>query len=265
MRKIFTYYIYLKEFLKHGDFISVISAVKYLFTKNSHSKDRIVSSGIGRIFCRKNTNDFLFANAAYEKSVKEFISKNLKEFDVFLDAGACIGDYSILMAQSGLKCFAFEPVPDSFGVLTRNIQLNNAGTLIEAFPFGLSDNNHSVTFVFNPVNTGDSHIDRHGGSGNCEVQLRSLDSVFRSFNLNSQIRVLFKLDVEGMEKEVLEGAADFIRYFGNLTFIIESTHTHESVIKEALDRIASFDYGRVDDYNISARKISGLAGVIPAA
>lgn len=260
MKKVITYLYYFWEFLRFGDFISMISAVKYLLAKNSHSQDRIVRSGIGRFYCRKNTNDFLFANFAYEKSVKRFIFKNLKKFDIFFDAGACIGDYSILMAKSGLKCFAFEPVSDSYRVLSRNIQLNDAGALIQSFPFGLSNDNHSVTFVFNPVNTGDSHIDRHGGSGNCEVEVKTLDSVYKAFNLNSSNRVLFKLDVEGMEKEVIQGAVEFIRYFDNLTLIIESTHTPEPAIKEALDGIAGFDYGKVDDYNIFACKKSGLTG-----
>jgi hypothetical protein len=63
-----------------------------------------------------------------------------------------------------------------------------------------------------------------------------------------------------MEKEVIQGAVEFIRYFDNLTLIIESTHTPEPVIKETLDGIAGFDYGKVDDYNIFACKKSGLTG-----
>ncbi|MBL7903611.1 MAG: FkbM family methyltransferase [Bacteroidales bacterium] len=263
MRKINIYYNYITEFLRYRDFISIIASVNYLFTKKSHSKDRVVNTGIGKFYCRKNTNDFLFANFAYEKSVKRFIFKNLKKFDIFFDGGACIGDYSILMAKSGLKCFAFEPVSDSYRVLSRNIQLNDAGALIQSFPFGLSNDNHSVFFVFNPVNTGDSHIDRHGGSGNCEVEVKTLDSVFKAFNLNSSNRVLFKLDVEGMEMEALQGAKEFISFFDNITFIVESAHTPVSLIKETLDRYASFDYGTVDEYNMFAIKKSAHSGEIP--
>ena len=254
MDKVITYTRYFLEYANYGDYRSIISSISYLINRKSNRKDRIVKSRIGTFFCRGNTNDFLFANFAYEWTVKKFIFNNLNNFDVFFDAGACIGDYSILIAKSGLKCFAFEPIPDSFRVLAKNIEFNNGGALINAFPYGLGDRNHPASFVFNPVNTGDSHIDRHGGSGNCQVQLKTMDSVYRFFNLDSGNRVLFKLDVEGMEKEALEGAKEFIRYFDDLTFIIESTHTPQSAIKETLDQIASFEYGTVDDNNLFARK-----------
>lgn len=258
MKKAIVYFHYFMEYFKFRDIYSIFSSLMYLFFRKSHHFDRTIETRMGKFYCRKNTNDFQFASFAYERSVKKFILKEIENVDVFFDAGACIGDYSIFLSKSGLRCFAFEPVPASFDVLKRNIELNNATSLIQAFPYGLGEKNQTANFFFNPINTGNSHIDRLQLTGNCIVQIRTLDSVFRSFGLSENDRILFKLDVEGMEKEALKGAMEFITYFDNLIFITESTHTPESVIRETLDQIALFEYGTVDDYNMFARKKSGL-------
>lgn len=265
MGKILIYASYLTEFLRHLDIVSMVSSVKYLLFRKSHKHDRIVKSSQGYFFCRKNTNDFQFANLAYERSVKKFILQRIESFDAFFDAGACIGDYSVLLSRYGLKCYAFEPIPDTFNILSRNILLNEASDSILPFSFGLGDFNHFEKFVFNQVNTGDSHIVRTEGTGNCTVQVKTLDSVFNSFNLGSDVRILFKLDVEGMEKEALYGAREFIRYFDSITFIIESTHTPALLLKETLDQIAEFSYGIVDAYNIYAIKKCNFSTEVTAA
>ncbi len=258
MGKILIYASYLTEYLRHLDIVSMVSSVKYLLFRKSHKHNRIVKSSQGHFFCRKNTNDFQFANLAYEKSVKKFILHRIGNYDVFVDAGASIGDYCVLLSGYGLKCYAFEPIPDTFNILSRNIFLNHASKSILPFSFGLGDYNHYAKFAFNQVNTGDSHIVRKGDTGNCTVQVKTLDSVFDSFNLGSDVRILFKLDVEGMEKEALVGAREFIRHFNNITFIIESTHTPVMILKEVLDKIAEFSYGVVDAYNIYAIKKSNF-------
>jgi len=75
-----------------------VASVKYVLNKSSHSSGRTITTSAGTFFCRKNTNDFQFANYYYEWGVKKFILKRIDEFSVFIDAGACVGDYSILMA-----------------------------------------------------------------------------------------------------------------------------------------------------------------------
>ena len=66
---------------------------------------------------------------------------------------------------------------------------------------------------------------------------------------------LFKMDVEGMESEALEGAGNFIRNHPNITFVVEDTFTGQSRIKSILDKYGKFEYGEVDQYNLYAKKI----------
>jgi FkbM family methyltransferase len=252
--KLLTYSRYFLDYIKHGDLVSIIASVKYIVNKSSHSSDRIIQTSAGKFFCRKNTNDFQFANYYYEWGVKRFLLDRKAEFSVFIDGGACTGEYSIILTRFGISCFAFEPIKNTYEVLLKNLDLNGLSGKVEAFPFGLGDKNTEAGFVFNSVNTGASHIAGSNETDDFKVEIRTFDSVYQSLGLKKDDHILFKLDVEGMEPEVLRGSEMFIREFSNITFIMEDKHSGKTAIKNTLNSIASFDYGIVDEYNIYATK-----------
>ncbi|MHC1774069.1 MAG: FkbM family methyltransferase [Lentimicrobium sp.] len=258
MSKLVVYFRYLTEYLKYCDFVSIISSLKYLINRKSHKSDRIIKSSVGTFFCRKNTNDFQYANYAYEWNVKKFFLDHLDEYSVFIDGGSCIGEYSILLSKNGIRCFAFEPVPDTYSVLLKNLEMNNQGMVIQSFPYGLGAENAKVDFVINSINTGASHLARNGKPGNCKVDIRTFDSVFKELNLSPDDRILFKLDVEGMETQAISGAGTFIQSFSNITFVIENEHSAIDFVKETLNNIAVFEYGVVDKFNFVARKLHNI-------
>lgn len=255
MKKVIIYLRYFFEYMKFGDIVSIAASIKYIINRTSHKEDRIIRTSVGTFFCRKNTNDFQFANYAYEWSVKRFILDRVSSYSVFIDAGSCVGDYSILLSQRGLRCFAFEPVADTYDVLVKNIEINNLSSTIQPFPFGLGELSNPERFIFNSINTGDSHIVRDGNPGNREVMIRTFDSVLESLNLKNDDKILFKLDVEGMEREALCGAVKFIQSHPEITFVIENTHTSHKIIEDTLSDLALFEFGVVDKYNIYAQKI----------
>ena len=255
MNKLYTYFMYFLEYLKNRDILSVIASMNYLFFKKSLRTDRIIKSSIGTFFCRKNTNDFQFANYHYEWGVKKFILKRAKEFTLYIDGGAGIGDYSILLSKFNMRCIAFEPIPANFEVLELNLQLNNLDPKL-ALPLGLGNENKTVRFSFNPVNTGASHLDKENNPENIPVELRTFDSLLPELNIEMNEHILFKLDVEGMELEAIQGAAGFIRSYPHLMIIFEEKHSEKATIFEFLNGLATFEYGTVDEYNMYAKKIS---------
>ncbi|MEI6682015.1 MAG: FkbM family methyltransferase [Bacteroidota bacterium] len=255
MGKLSTYSRYFYDYLSHGDFLSIIASARYIINQSSHKKDRIIQTSIGKFYCRKNTNDFQFANYGYEWGVKKFLLDHIKEYTVFIDGGACVGDYSILLSRFGARCIAFEPVESNFNVLTRNLELNNLTGTITTFPFGLGEVNKVEHFTFDPVNTGASCKSADPASSDCRADIRTFDSLLPELNLKTTDRILFKLDIEGMEAEAIRGAAGFIRLFPNITFVLEDKHTGKDPIEEALREIAGFEIGIVDHFNIYAKKI----------
>lgn len=256
MKKFSIYMLYLFEYLKFGDIISVIASVKYVLNHTSHKHDRVIRTSVGKFFCRKNTNDFQFANYAYEWSVKKYVLEHKKEYSVFIDGGACVGEYSILLADQNIRCLAFEPVKGTFEVLTKNLELNNLSTKVKAYPYGLGAENMQVKFVYNSVNTGASHIAASSNKGDLVAEIRTFDSLLPEMGITIDDHILFKLDVEGMEPDALRGAEDFIRRYPHITFVMEDKHSGDDSIKETLNKIASFEYGIVDEYNIYAKKIN---------
>ena len=258
LNKINTYFHYFLEYVRHNDYLSIYSSINYLIFNKSHKNDRIIQTSIGKFFCRKNTNDFQFANLRYEWGVKKFILDHINEYTVFIDAGSCIGDFSILLSKYNIRCIAFEPIHYNREILTVNLQLNDLTQKVKVLPMGISDENKFLNLKFDPINTGASGIspiDQGNPTIQCMAEMRTFDSLLPELNLSVEDHILFKLDVEGMETEALKGSSDFIRQFHYITFIIEEKIAGLDKIKSVLNQLGSFNYGALDNYNIFAQKI----------
>ena len=255
MGKLLTYLRYLLDYLKHYNIAPILSSIRYIRTGKSNKNDIIIKTSIGKFKCRKNTNDFQFANFFYEWDVKKFVLGQKNRFSVFIDCGACIGDYCIFMSRYVDRCIAFEPVCHNYQALLENIELNHLAGKIKAFPIALGDENKEISFVFNPTNTGASHKSNDNEASDCMSKQRTLDFLLPELGILSSDHILFKLDCEGMENEAILGARNFIKNHENLTMIIEDNFSSEQSIKKTLSAIASFEFGIINDCNIFARKL----------
>jgi len=255
LSKILTYSRYLFDYLKHGDVGSIVASVKYVINKTSYRSDRIIQTSVGKFYCRKNTNDFQFANLYYEWGVKKFILKRINEFSVFIDVGACVGDYSILLAKLNKQCFAFELVSHNIKTINKNLELNDLQNKVKFFPYGLGDADYSASFSFDTVNTGASRINKVKDAETDKAEIRKLDTLMDEMAIDQNEKIFIKLDVEGMETEAIRGAFNFIMYYPNITFIVEEKHSGQFPIQDTFSDIALFEFGKVDELNIYAKKI----------
>jgi len=254
--KLITFLRYLKDFIIHYQFSFIFSAILYQTTGKTRNVDKLYKSSLGYFYTRGGTLDFQFANKAYEWGVKKFMYKNYKNYDYLIDIGANIGTYSILLANKGLEVISFEPIADNYRVLQINILLNKLQNKITALNTGLSDSENDVDFVFDSINTGASHIVNNINSDhpNTKVHMTTFDSILPKLNIPKKAHILIKIDVEGMELEVLEGAKQFLSEYPNLMLIMESKHSEEQNIKNKLNEIGSFEYQRVDNFNMASKK-----------
>jgi FkbM family methyltransferase len=140
---------------------------------------------------------------------------------VILDAGANFGYYSLVLAhflQRNCTVYAFEPNPATYQRLSLNISLNGMGDVIHAQRLGLSDYAGEAALVEQVGNTGATALVEGRG-----VRVTTLDSFVRANNVG---RVnLIKIDVEGMERSVLQGARELIETTPALMILIE-VHPH---------------------------------------
>lgn len=262
MNQIIKYINYFNSYFSNGDFQSIIDSINYLIFKKGARNNRIASSYLGRMKIRKSTNDFLYINYYYEWSVKSYISSIYHNYNVFLDMGAGIGDYSIFLAKKGLQCIAFEPVKDNYTSLLENIKINQLEKSIQAIQTGLGSSEMETEFIVKKVNTGASHranlsVNKHIKDNYKEtVNINSFDNLYLAFSFTKQDSILIKMDMEGMEMDGLIGAREFIKKFPNITIIAEAKHCGNNEIINMLNTIANFEIGRIDNENIYARKLS---------
>ena len=115
----------------------------------------------------------------------------IKRWRNCIDIGSNVGIWTRELASKFKKVYCFEPNPNFNECFRKNITENN----IELFEFGLSNKEHTASQEFNSTQMTNT-------PGN--VQCRTLDS----FNLNNIDFI--KIDVDGFEVEVLEGAVETI-------------------------------------------------------
>lgn len=161
--------------------------------------------------------------------------------NVVVDAGANIGAHTLFFAQTvGPQghVHAFEPQRIIFQTLCGNMAINHL-THITCHPFGLS--NEEKTMSISPVdyfhynNPGMAHLEEQ--QEQCEqgelVHVKPLDS------LSLKRCDLIKADVEQMEKQVLEGAAQTISTFRPVLYM---EINNEKTAHALLDTIWGLDY-----------------------
>jgi len=248
------YFNYFTSYVKAGDYQSLFASIRYMCFGRLPARDFIAESAMGRFRIRKGTTDFQFINPAYELKVKEYIIKNLPSFDVFIDVGACIGEYSIWLAGLGKKCIAIEPI--NYLAMVRNIRLNGLDECIMTFDCGLSNKQEYAGFVVPEGLPAASHRDLSvfpSDENSNQVWMMTLDEVLDEIGLQEGLRYLVKLDVEGMEPEVIEGAREFIRN-NEVIFIYE--HFPEDRLRndKVLTRMADFRFTDIDAMNRLAEK-----------
>lgn len=255
MKNIITYLRYINDFLKFKQYKFIIYSIRYMLFNLPLHKTCYYKSSLGLFQTRKGTIDFQFLNYAYEWSVKSFILNRYKDYNIFIDIGSNIGTYCFLMAQKGLKCYAFEPSKENFKAITTNIKLNHYENQIIPFNIGLGQVSETLDFIFDPMNTGASHNAKYDGKGIHEiVEINLFDDIFDQLKITPTDKVLIKIDVEGMEVDVIKGAKYFLSNHPNILIVMESILTGEDNIKNIFKEIGNFEFFEIDNSNIACKK-----------
>lgn len=123
--------------------------------------------------------------------------------DLFVDVGANAGSYTILACKArGAKGLCFEPVPSIFKVLEENLHVNELAGRVEAFNLGISDKDGQLRFT--STASCENHVvsEDENPPHPIEVEVKSLDSILN----NGRCPSILKIDVEGYEARVIDGA-----------------------------------------------------------
>jgi FkbM family methyltransferase len=177
----------------------------------------------------------LHETGTYEKGVLGFMEDYLKTGDVFVDIGANIGLMSIFAAKcvgdTG-QVHAFEALPKTALILEENMRINAVqNCTIHGFALGASKGTATI-YENMQVNRGGASLVVHDGSEGTQISLETLDDVYP----NSAPIAMVKIDVEGYEPMVLEGAKSTLFRCRPIVIIEVSSAVSESSI-DALNQI----------------------------
>lgn len=194
----------------------------------------------------------------FEQYEISFIKKFLKQGDTFIDIGANIGLFTLIASQiigEKGKILAFEPTPEIYKRLIENIDLNGLQN-IETYNLGLSDRKALLSFNVSKdgYDAWNSFAlnERLNSSETIDIMADTLDSIIKRKNI--YIVNLIKIDVEGWEKFVLQGAKDLLEKDNSPTLLVEFTETNAFsagyYLGELFDFVQSFGY---DWYSFDAK------------
>ncbi len=172
---------------------------KYLFAKNG------MTSAASNWYCGLD-----------EYEDMSFVLDTLHSGELFIDVGANIGSYSILAATKGARVIAIEPVPSTFKVLKQNVLLNELDDQIEVMNIGLGSKEENLKFSTEQGTTNHVLNKEENTKQSVKILVRSLDDV-----LDGRIPKIIKIDVEGFETKVIEGARKTLANPNLLAVIME--------------------------------------------
>ena len=136
--------------------------------------------------------------------------------DEVIDIGAHVGLYSLCIAKYCKKIIVIEPFHDNATILQKNLLMNKIKNFI-LIPFAVSNKRGKVKLYLHRSSAKHSLIIRSPKF--IEGKAMTLDDIIKLLNLQPTI---VKIDVEGAEAQVLEGAKKLISK--GAKFIIASYH-----------------------------------------
>jgi FkbM family methyltransferase len=143
-----------------------------------------------------------------------FLLHVLRPGDVFVDAGANMGTYTVLASGvCGAYSYSFEPVQATFERLQENIALNHLQKRTTAIQCALGSSTGEIKFTYQQDTT--NHVATEQDKDFVSVPVKRLDEVV------PQTPVLIKIDVEGFETEVIRGATQHLNNPALKAIIIE--------------------------------------------
>jgi len=174
------------------------------------------------------SNQYLCGLSEYPEQA--FACHYLRRHDQFWDIGANIGAFSVLVAAFvGCRTLALEPAASEFAKLSRNLKLNALEDLVDARQLAAADASRRLLMTADWGN-GNQVWENLASDGTPIVptELRdvatvSVDGVALDELADLPTPTLIKIDVEGFEFRVLEGAKRLLANPALEAIIIEDT------------------------------------------
>ena|SRR2546425_1011120 len=210
------------------------------------SAKTLAGHGIGNLYLIKSINNFIIShlksNLTYVQGHKmyldssyslefsidgiwepletDLVKKEIKKGDIVLDIGANIGYYTLIFAKlvgKEGKVYAFEPDPNTFALLKKNIEMNRYGNVVLEQK-AVSNKTGKIKLYLSSYSVDNRTYDSGDGRKYIEVESMRLDDYFK--NDDEKISVV-KMDIQGAEGIAIEGMPMLLEKNEKLKIITE--------------------------------------------
>lgn len=161
--------------------------------------------------------DPIYLDPKWEAEERRVVERLLPKVSAFIDIGANHGIYSCLAAQAGVDVVAVEPERGNLNILRANLsQFPNA----EILPFAVSDRAGSMA-LYGDGSTASLQSGWVGTptSFRQSVPVETMDALFA--DRWAEQRIMIKIDVEGGEGKVIDGAQRMLQRSPKPYWLIE--------------------------------------------
>lgn len=139
----------------------------------------------------------------YELTMLKDIISRCKSNDIILDVGSNVGNHTLFFAANNLFVYSFEANSILFDIMINSIKLNKFENITKCYNIAVSDSVSKAKFItFDETNLGGQSLEI---SNDGDIPTIPLDNV----DFHGKVAVI-KIDVEGMECNVLNGAKNLI-------------------------------------------------------
>lgn len=185
-------------------------------------KLKLKSGNIMHVDPRSATHKAPFWTGRYDDAIIDQFTSVFQKDWVVMDIGANIGYYALSFARAlqnlgGGQVIAVEPLPANAAKLIQHISLNGFNKMINLLQVALGDKNGTITiFATENGSTGNAYIgeeaiDKMKSSSSYQIPIERLDDTHLLKEL--QRCDFIKMDIEGAEILMLQGATGFLKRF----------------------------------------------------
>jgi FkbM family methyltransferase len=207
------------------------------------------------------------AGRGFEFALRRFLDLHLVSDDVFIDVGAHFGIHSLTAATilpGQVSVLAVEPHPENSARLRSWVALNHLETDITVVAGAVGEREGTMPMWVSGSSMGHSlrTASHEAGSSAIEVDVTTVDRLLESHPHLQWRRVILKIDVEGCELEVLNGARSLFATGDVAAVIWEKAVLHERAIQEQRDAAVfefldsrGFEHFRMESESLGGRLV----------
>ena len=178
--------------------------------------------------------------------------------DVFIDVGASGGSWSIPACMLGATVYAFEPNPMMRHMLTQNIRMNECNS-VYIINKAVSDMPGVTCFTDLPP----YHESSMYSCDTPNTEVTSIDYFLNENYMMSKGLDWLKIDAEGNESKVIEGAREVIEIYKPKIFVENHVYKDKYIESEILRNVqnirADYDYQYIPLVDVNPVKSNFVA------